>query len=415
MLTTHRTRKVKCDEGKPSCRKCVSTGRVCDGYESVFRHHPALPVQGALPSRRHETATSKVPASCTAIRVSASEIELLARNLSTKTLFDVKLDYDAEAKQLIIASLTNSQVRNAILSLRAVRGHLESEGHVAAALVASSDGYEYGVTQYCKAMGELARGLRLPSFESTRSALLCCQVFMGIEQARANFIAMTQHIIRGLAIMHESRARPTLVYQPSRIVSPRYASLPAIDIFIIKFFAAPCKVKDPTASGDADDVLRAALQTPSPGRTQLRNVAPNLRTELTKIAAHAIELLSKASRTTSVAEAQLALADRDALLTALDDWARHADSPAEKLGNSRNESISMGFLRLFHGLMRAILLSAVDSCPDQPVLLRNQHDHIQRIARSIQAKVDAAYRPTSKSAAEEAQVAEVLTPISNPP
>ncbi|KAF2727820.1 hypothetical protein EJ04DRAFT_391673, partial [Polyplosphaeria fusca] len=29
---TTRIRRVKCDEEKPSCRRCTSTGRQCDGY-----------------------------------------------------------------------------------------------------------------------------------------------------------------------------------------------------------------------------------------------------------------------------------------------------------------------------------------------------------------------------------------------
>ncbi|KAI1388041.1 uncharacterized protein F4822DRAFT_300714 [Hypoxylon trugodes] len=32
---TCKVRKVKCDEGKPHCRRCVSTGRKCDGYVPV--------------------------------------------------------------------------------------------------------------------------------------------------------------------------------------------------------------------------------------------------------------------------------------------------------------------------------------------------------------------------------------------
>lgn len=28
----YRIRKVKCDEGRPACERCVTTGRVCDGY-----------------------------------------------------------------------------------------------------------------------------------------------------------------------------------------------------------------------------------------------------------------------------------------------------------------------------------------------------------------------------------------------
>src|SRR4051812_17128273 len=31
-LLRPRTRKVKCDEGRPACYRCVSTGRTCDGY-----------------------------------------------------------------------------------------------------------------------------------------------------------------------------------------------------------------------------------------------------------------------------------------------------------------------------------------------------------------------------------------------
>jgi hypothetical protein len=30
-----RVRHIKCDESQPSCRRCTSTGRTCDGYSSV--------------------------------------------------------------------------------------------------------------------------------------------------------------------------------------------------------------------------------------------------------------------------------------------------------------------------------------------------------------------------------------------
>jgi hypothetical protein len=30
-----RIRRVKCDEGKPNCQRCISTGRKCDGYEHL--------------------------------------------------------------------------------------------------------------------------------------------------------------------------------------------------------------------------------------------------------------------------------------------------------------------------------------------------------------------------------------------
>ncbi|KAH4069175.1 hypothetical protein HBH98_012240 [Parastagonospora nodorum] len=34
---TCKIRKVKCDEEKPFCKRCTSTGRTCDGYDVTFR------------------------------------------------------------------------------------------------------------------------------------------------------------------------------------------------------------------------------------------------------------------------------------------------------------------------------------------------------------------------------------------
>jgi hypothetical protein len=47
-----RVRKIKCDEAKPACTKCFSTGRKCDGYlspsTSVAAHPSKLPQNGAV-------------------------------------------------------------------------------------------------------------------------------------------------------------------------------------------------------------------------------------------------------------------------------------------------------------------------------------------------------------------------------
>ncbi|KAI8716456.1 hypothetical protein NCS52_00939500 [Fusarium sp. LHS14.1] len=55
---TCRIRKIKCDEAKPSCHHCTSTGRKCDGYimPGAALHKPQLslaqPVPGKLPEER---------------------------------------------------------------------------------------------------------------------------------------------------------------------------------------------------------------------------------------------------------------------------------------------------------------------------------------------------------------------------
>src|SRR2546423_4181892 len=49
-----RIRHIKCDEGKPACLKCTSTGRKCDGYQQSFErkepdtNEPSVIMEGAL-------------------------------------------------------------------------------------------------------------------------------------------------------------------------------------------------------------------------------------------------------------------------------------------------------------------------------------------------------------------------------
>ncbi|TEY71535.1 hypothetical protein BOTCAL_0091g00200 [Botryotinia calthae] len=48
-------RRVKCDEGRPSCQRCISTGRKCDGYEKESSDSPAR-----SDSSSHDNETSTV-------------------------------------------------------------------------------------------------------------------------------------------------------------------------------------------------------------------------------------------------------------------------------------------------------------------------------------------------------------------
>ncbi|KAI3541048.1 hypothetical protein CABS03_11031 [Colletotrichum abscissum] len=43
---TCKVRKVKCDETKPSCSRCMTAGRICDGYGSRLAHPPQLTSEG---------------------------------------------------------------------------------------------------------------------------------------------------------------------------------------------------------------------------------------------------------------------------------------------------------------------------------------------------------------------------------
>ncbi|KFA70089.1 hypothetical protein S40285_03321 [Stachybotrys chlorohalonatus IBT 40285] len=199
---TCRTRKIKCDEHKPFCRRCVGTGRTCDGYD--------FPLRPFISHHTNKTETSSTPALPTLTEITPKDIDLLNRSFSTKTIFNVKLDCDGEAKRILQASLTNPPIWHAVSSLRALREGLEASGDASALLTLQTPNYVYGLQQYCMALAGLASHLSCPGSDALKLALFCCQIFISIEQIRGNYVAMVQHIIQGFRIMREHRARPIL-------------------------------------------------------------------------------------------------------------------------------------------------------------------------------------------------------------
>lgn len=306
-------------------------------------------------------------------------------------MFDVKLGLHDEAKQVLQASLSHPPIRYAVSSLRALREHLEKSGDVVAAVTRQtpSSGYEYGLQQYCMALGGLASNLSSPGSNGLRSALLCCQLFISIEQVRGNFAAMAQHMIQGLTIMHEHRARPNFV-GANKLVPAHHARLPLIDVFIIKLFVAPCKFAEAPAMADmSGTTVSESLNSPqqiveSPTH---RPIAPDMRTELTRIAASTLEFLGKVSRVESAGNALRLLSEKASLLDSLDSWFVDLELLQAAVRPSCPEHLSVSFLRFFHQMLKLIVLGALNFSPNLYAELRSENDRLQAIVKSIDERV----------------------------
>ncbi|KAK2603329.1 hypothetical protein N8I77_009794 [Diaporthe amygdali] len=394
---TCRIRKVKCDENKPFCRKCVDTGRTCDGYESPFR----LVITGQPIKNDHAggiksgaAGLQSIRPTLTIIEIAPRDIALLGRYFSTKTMFDVELGLNEEARQILQAGLTDPQIRNAVSSLRALREHLEASGDVVAASVAQqtpSYGFDHGLQQYCMALGGLASKLSSPDPNALKSALLCCQIFISIEQVRGNYAAMAQHMIRGLSIMREYRARPSFDAAENKLVPARSDQIPLLDVFIIKFFAAPCKFADPALTTDENGKTMGVCSMSSHqqpvGSRNLRTIAPDMRTGLTRIAAAALEFLGKVSRVESAAGALELLSEKASLLDSLGSWLTDLELVFVGIRPPQAEPVSVLFLRAFHQILRIILSGALDSSPDLDAELRTGINRLRCIAGDIEEGV----------------------------
>ncbi|KAJ6439267.1 hypothetical protein O9K51_07152 [Purpureocillium lavendulum] len=394
---TCRTRKVKCDENKPFCQKCVRTGRNCDGYESPFRLVTSQSINTQACDTKSGAGVQPMRPSVT--EITPQDIDLLNRYFSTKTMFDVTLDCDEEAKQVLQASLTDLPIRHAVSSLRALRDHLETSGDVAASDSPQnpSYGYDYGIQQYGMALKGLASSLSSPAYRHLKSALLCCQIFISIEQVRGDYNAMAQHIVQGLRIMHQYRARPTLV-SGNKLVPAYHGQLPLLDAFIIKVFAAPCKFAEPPAAADTNKAaVSACLMSPHRQTAEsrsVRTIAPDMRTELTGIAASTLEFLDRLSQVKSAEAALRLLSEKALLLRSLELWLNDLEHVYSDINSPGPELLSVSFLRLFHQTLKIVLLETLDSSPSLSSKLNLQNERLQGIASNISERLKA-YRKSN--------------------
>ncbi|KAF5650200.1 transcriptional regulatory moc3 [Fusarium tjaetaba] len=367
---TCRIRKIKCDEAKPFCEKCVKTGRKCDGYESVFRPFPSTPQPIVKPDPGHDYAKDEPP-------LSTGDLN---RYFSTKTIFDVELSCNEEAEQVLQASMTNDSIRHALLSLRALRGNLEAknEGDTSETDAQQRLSYNFGLQQYSKALTSLASNLAYPSPESLKSALLCCQVLISVEQVRGNFSAMGLHIIRGLDILREYRARPYMT--TDGLMPARHTGLPALDVFIIKLFAAPCKFTEQQPPESSNIAM-------PPVETKDRKLAPNMRAELTKFATSTIALLEKTAKIQLEEQAHVLLSERRGLLDGLDSWLAALESLQNETQPGKPESISDDFLRILYLILKIILLGTLETSPDLDAKLKEENKQLQGLANLVNERL----------------------------
>ncbi|KAF5666994.1 transcriptional regulatory moc3 [Fusarium denticulatum] len=370
---TCRIRKIKCDEAKPFCEKCVKTGRRCDGYESVFRPFSSTP----QPIVKPDAVASGLDSAKGGPLLSTGDLN---RYFSTKTIFDVELSCNEEAEQVLQASLTNDSIRHALLSLRALRGNLESkkEGYTFETDEQQRLSYNFGLQQYSKALTSLASNLAYPSPDSLKSALLCCQVLISVEQVRGNFSAMGLHIIRGLNIQREYRARPYLT--TDGLMPARHNGLPSLDVFIIKLFAAPCKFTEQRPPESS------SIMTP-PVETNDRKLAPNMRAELTKVATSTIALIENVTRIQSEEQAQSLLPERRDLFDGLDSWLGALETLQKETQTRETESISDTFLRILYLILKIILLGTLETSSDLDAKLSEESKQLQGLANLVNERL----------------------------
>lgn len=204
LLTFTRIRKVKCDEAKPHCQRCVKTGRKCDGYKPP----PA-------PSPQNQSL-SPVPAGFES--PDESRAFSYYQNRSAGILAGT-VDVGFWNSLVLKLSTTEPAVRHAMLALSSMHECVETK---------VKNGRDrdrtFAFREYGKAIGALQKWS--PGTEPSALPLLVCILFICFEFLADREAASQMHICQGRKILsglQDSRS-PTMQMVKESLV-PIYTRL----------------------------------------------------------------------------------------------------------------------------------------------------------------------------------------------
>lgn len=171
-------RRVKCDETKPDCLRCVSTGRKCDGY---------LPVERAVDNSVLTTSAS----SSSGIRLACNpSIEILGDEkerryfhfFCSRTAPQLAGFFDSNfwCRLLLQTTLCEPAVRHAVIALASTHERFEVDGSVLSRNDETFDG-EFALRHYNQAINHLIKPIRTQGKQAADVCLISCLLFACFE------------------------------------------------------------------------------------------------------------------------------------------------------------------------------------------------------------------------------------------
>ena len=201
---TVRIRKVKCDEDRPACHRCISTGRVCDGYGiwggggNFYSHQQRL--TGSKDSRVVPRPLAPVSLA------SGTEEKGYFEWFKCRTAIKLPGSFVSSFWNTLLfqASLNEPAVLHAVLSLSSVH----KTGTINAEVQRKTDNIPneqelFTLQHYVKAITHLQPHFLVKDRASVRVALITCVVFVCLELLRGHFKTAQIHLQNGLKVLGE--------------------------------------------------------------------------------------------------------------------------------------------------------------------------------------------------------------------
>ena len=202
---TCKARKVKCDESKPSCRRCTTSGRKCDGYADTTNASRVL-----AHSSRRSHATAQFPPDPDVDKLLSNALDndehRWLDHFSSHTgpalsgYPDNRSFWSVELPQL---SLSEPAIRHALLAVSSCHARFETQ----LGSTKQPDeivGQDFTIKHYSLAIASLRQALDLQGTK-LQVPLICCLLFICLECLYGNTILTLTHLQNGLKILDSRR------------------------------------------------------------------------------------------------------------------------------------------------------------------------------------------------------------------
>ncbi|KAH8660479.1 hypothetical protein BX600DRAFT_514083 [Xylariales sp. PMI_506] len=379
---TCRIRRVKCDEGRPACHRCVSTSRVCDGYPSIFQIVTVgrLPPAAATPTPQLNQALSIYRPRASII--SADDVNKLAHHFTIKHGDQANVGYHSEARA-VLAKLSDPTIRYALTSLGALHDGLQARQPWSGSGGSTALNHTHrGLEAYNMAITSLASRLVVePNQESARAAILCCQLFISIETFLGDYTSSIRHFIHGMRIMHQYRNRgvPRSDYGPA-VSSSASIDLPSLDCFVLKLFAS-------AYSGAGQKPMRERGET---GLNSLIVIAlgsslcHQARSELNTLSAQAIGYLNQPSHCPTGVQIASSRTWKVQMLARLGYWNQMYSQMLDELMRSSDVVVPVRFNAIFslilYGVLKVVVSLAMSNSSADVEALEGDFQNLTQIS-----------------------------------
>ncbi|KAF2201165.1 hypothetical protein GQ43DRAFT_46309 [Delitschia confertaspora ATCC 74209] len=194
---TCRIRRVKCDEAKPHCQRCTSTGRKCDGYTQIS--------QSRSPSQETQIVLLKPPHSPTFSPLQSDEEQLSFQFFLQHSTIEFSGLFESPfwQRHILQASHTYPAIRHAVIGIGAMHRKYIEGSRTVVPDDASDRQLHFALEQYNKAIREILQSSQPTSISDKVTMMVACILFNSLACLQGHQSMALEHLRNGLRLLKE--------------------------------------------------------------------------------------------------------------------------------------------------------------------------------------------------------------------